>query len=65
MMRRFGGPFSRPATQAEMEALRVGEPVIARWIIEARPYRSVDELERVKGIGRRRLERIRALARVE
>ena len=34
-------------------------PAYARRIIEGRPYASVDELERVKGVGPRRLERLR------
>jgi DNA uptake protein ComE-like DNA-binding protein len=39
--------------------------VIARRIIEGRPYRSVHHLERVKGIGKKRLEEIRPLVSVE
>jgi DNA uptake protein ComE-like DNA-binding protein len=35
--------------------------VIAGRIIEGRPYRSVEELDRVKGIGRKRLEESRPL----
>ena len=42
-----------------------GGPVIARRIIEGRPYRSVEELDRVKGIGKKRLEEIRPLVRAE
>jgi DNA uptake protein ComE-like DNA-binding protein len=38
----------------------VGE-AIARRIIEGRPYRTVDDLRRVKGIGERRLTEIRPL----
>jgi hypothetical protein len=38
----------------------VGE-AIARGIIEGRPYRTVDDLRRVKGIGERRLTEIRHL----
>jgi DNA uptake protein ComE-like DNA-binding protein len=52
-------------TQAELEALPGIGPVIARRIIEGRPYRSVEELERVKGIGPRRLEEIRPLVTAE
>jgi competence protein ComEA len=44
---------------AELEALPGIGPVIARRIIEGRPYRSVGELDRVKGIGKKRLEEIR------
>jgi competence protein ComEC len=47
------------ATQEEPEALPGVGSVIARRIIEGWPYRSVDELERVKGTGRMRLEEIR------
>jgi competence protein ComEA len=53
------------ATQAELEALRGVGPVIARRIIEGRPCRSVDELHRFKGIGKKRLEEIRPLVAVE
>ena len=49
------------ATVAEVEILPGIGPVIARRIIEGRPYRSVEELDRVKGIGKRRLEQIRPL----
>jgi competence ComEA-like helix-hairpin-helix protein len=53
------------ATQAELEALPGIGPVIARRIIEGRPYRSVDDLERVKGIGKKRLDEIRSLVNVK
>jgi competence ComEA-like helix-hairpin-helix protein len=53
------------ATAAELEALPGIGPMIARRIIEGRPYRSVDDLDRVKGIGRRRLEEIRPLVTAE
>jgi competence protein ComEA len=49
------------ASQAELEALPGIGPVIARRIVEGRPYRSVEELGRVKGIGRKRLDEIRPL----
>jgi competence protein ComEA len=49
----------------EMEALTGIGPVLARRIIEGRPYRTVDELDRVKGIGQKRLEDIRPLVRAE
>jgi competence protein ComEA len=39
--------------------------VIVRRIVEGRPYRSVDDLDRVKGIGKKRLEEIRPLVTVE
>jgi DNA uptake protein ComE-like DNA-binding protein len=39
---------------------------IALWSAnEPRPYRSVDDLDRVKGIGKRRLEETRPLVRAE
>jgi competence protein ComEC len=53
------------ATEAQLEALPGVGPVIARRIIEGRPYRAVEELERVKGIGKRRLEEIRPLVKAE
>jgi competence protein ComEA len=40
-------------------------PVIARRIIEGRPYGSVEELNRVKGIGSKRPEEIRPLVTTE
>jgi len=54
-----------PATHAEQEALPGIGPVIARRIIEGRPYRSVNELDRVKGIGKKRLGEIRPLVTAE
>jgi competence protein ComEA len=53
------------ATQAELETLPGVGLAIAKRIIEGRPYRSVDDLERVKGIGKTRLEQIRPLVAVE
>ncbi len=51
------------ATQAELEALPGIGPSIAKRIIERRdtvgPYRSIDELDKVRGIGPVILERIR------
>jgi hypothetical protein len=51
------------ASQAELEALPGIGPVIARRIVEGWPYRSVEELDRVKGVGKRRLEEIRRWSR--
>jgi competence ComEA-like helix-hairpin-helix protein len=53
------------ASQAELEALPGIGPVIARRIVAGRPYRSVEELDRVKGIGKKRLEEIRPLVTAE
>jgi competence ComEA-like helix-hairpin-helix protein len=53
------------ASQADLEALLGIGPVIARRIVEGRPYRSVEELDRVKGIGKKRLEEIRPLVTAE
>jgi competence protein ComEA len=53
------------ASQAELEALPGIGPVIARRIIEGRPYRAVDDLERVKGIGKKRMEEIRPMVTTE
>jgi competence protein ComEC len=47
------------ASQAELESLPGVGPAIARHIIEGRPYRSVDDLRRVKGIGEKRFSEIR------
>jgi len=53
------------ATAAELEFLPGIGPAIARRIVEGRPYRSVEELDRVRGIGKKRLEEIRPMVTVE
>jgi DNA uptake protein ComE-like DNA-binding protein len=53
------------ASAEELTSLPGVGPVIARRIVEGRPYDSVDALERVKGIGPVRLERLRARARID
>lgn len=57
------------ATAAELELLPGIGPALAARIIEHREkygaFRSVDELDRVKGIGPKILERVRSLVRVE
>lgn len=53
------------ASQKELETLPGIGPVIARRIIGGRPYRTVDELLRVKGIGAKRLEEMRPLVGVK
>ena len=65
MPRRAGRFNINTASQAELEALPGIGPVLARRIVEGRPYRSVEELDRVKGIGKKRLEEIRPLVRAE
>ena len=47
------------ASQAELESLPGVGPVIARRIVEGRPYRTVDDLLRVKGIGAKRMAEVR------
>jgi len=67
---RFSAPASTPskassivdlnhATQAQLEAVPGIGPGLAPRIIAARPYRSVDDLVRVSGIGEKTLERMR------
>jgi competence protein ComEA len=57
------------ATQAELESLPDIGPALARRIIEFRtskgPFRRVDELDNVSGIGPRTLERLRPLVTTE
>ncbi|MHC5537102.1 ComEA family DNA-binding protein [Singulisphaera rosea] len=53
------------ASVAELEALPGIGKVLARRIVEGRPYATVDELERVPGIGPKRLAEIRPLTRAE
>jgi beta-lactamase superfamily II metal-dependent hydrolase len=65
---RHSGGVKRPgrvidinsASQQELEALPGIGPALARRIIEGRPYRRVEDLRRVKGIGEKRLAEIRA-----
>jgi len=47
------------ATAAELQTLPGVGPAYAREIIAARPFRSVDELSRLKGLGPARVEAIR------
>ena len=53
------------ASQAKLEALPGVGPAIAERIIEGRPYGTVDQLIRVKGIGKKRLESMRPLLKGE
>ena len=52
------------ATLQELKALPGIGPVIAERIIAARPFDSVNDLIEVKGIGEKRLERLRPLTTV-
>jgi DNA uptake protein ComE-like DNA-binding protein len=52
------------ASAEELASLPGIGPALAGRIIAGRPYASVDELERVKGIGPKRLAAMRARARV-
>ncbi len=45
------------------EIIGIG-PVLAQKIIDARPFSSVDDLLKVKGIGEKKFERIRLLVRM-
>ena len=47
------------ASQVELESLPGIGPVIARRIIEGRPYGAADELRRVQGLGEKRMAEIR------
>lgn len=47
------------APAAELQNVRGIGPVLAQRIIEARPYKSADELRRVKGIGAKTYEKLR------
>ncbi|MBO6937139.1 MAG: helix-hairpin-helix domain-containing protein [Deltaproteobacteria bacterium] len=49
------------ASQADLELLpRVG-PAIAGRIVAARPFTSIEDLQRVRGIGPRTVERLRSM----
>ena len=47
------------ATAEELEKIKGIGPVMAERIIAGRPYQTLDDLRRVKGIGRKTLEKIR------
>ncbi len=47
------------ASQKELESLPGIGPVLARRIMDARPYEEVDDLLRVEGIGAKRLEQLK------
>lgn len=51
------------ATLEELEDLPGIGPVLARRIVEGRPYQRVEDLLRVKGIGPATLERLRPYVR--
>ena len=53
------------ATQAELETLSGVGPTTAENIIAARPYSSIDDLERATGIGQKTVEKLRDLVTVE
>ena len=48
------------ATEKELQSIKGIGPVLAKRIIAGRPYRTVDDLLKVKGIGPKKLEKIRA-----
>jgi competence ComEA-like helix-hairpin-helix protein len=52
------------ASQQELESLPGIGPALARRIIEGRPYRRVEDLWRVKGIGEKRLAETREFVTV-
>ncbi|MCL4721011.1 MAG: ComEA family DNA-binding protein [Gammaproteobacteria bacterium] len=53
------------ATRAELETLPGIGPALAALIEAGRPYRTVNDLERVKGIGPRTVESLSPYVRVE
>ena len=53
------------ASQVELELLPGVGPVIAKRIIDNRPYETVDDLLKVRGIGKTSIEILRPLVRVE
>lgn len=48
------------ATERELQSIKGIGPILAKRIIAGRPYRTVDDLLKIKGIGPKRLEKIRA-----
>jgi competence protein ComEA len=53
------------ASEAELQRLPGIGPVTARNIVAARPFRSVDDLDRVKGIGPKTMAKLRPFVVVE
>ena len=53
------------ASAAELKELPGIGPALARRIIAGRPYRSVNDLIEVEGIGERKLAELRPLVRVD
>ncbi len=53
------------ASKAQLDKIKYIGPAKAQTIIDARPYRSVNDITRAKGIGKTTLERIRPYVRVE
>ena len=49
-----------PATEKELQSIKGIGPILAKRIIAGRPYKTVDDLLKVKGIGPKKLEKIRA-----
>ena len=47
------------ATEKELQSIKGIGPVLAARIIAGRPYKNVDDLLKVKGIGQKKLEKIR------
>jgi competence protein ComEA len=59
------GPVNlNTATLAELQALPGVGPVVAQAIVAGRPYKSVDELEKVRGLGAARINSLRPLVTV-
>jgi competence protein ComEA len=53
------------ATQAELETIPGIGPGLSRQIIAGRPYARIEDLERVRGIGRYTVNSVRPYVKVE
>ncbi len=56
-----GGVNINSATQTELESLPGIGPALAKRIIAGRPYRSLPDLDRVRGLGPRKLEALQGV----
>lgn len=66
LQRRIRGSINlNKASKEELELIKGIGPVLAESILEARPYKTVDELLKIKGIGKKKFEIIRGYLMID